>query len=375
MENKLCTRCVMDTTAPNIQFDHEGVCNFCHIHDALEKKHPLGIEGAKVLSMLVNDVKASGKGKKYDCVIGVSGGRDSTYTLYIAKKLGLRPLAVHFDNGWNSDIAVTNIKEATQKLGIDLYTVVADWEEFKDLQKSFLKASVSDAEVPTDWVITSVLYSTAAKHGITYVIEGHSFRTEGSSPIGWTYIDGKYLKSVHKIFGSKKITSFPIMMMSQLLHYLFVKRIKMVRLMEYIDYRQKEASEVIKKELGWKYYGGHHHENLYTKFFQSYYLPKKFGIDKRKTEFSALIRSGQKDRNEALNEIKTNYPFSEQDVEYTIKKLELTQEEFTTIMNSEIKSFHDYPTYYPLIQVLKIPIKIACKMNLLPKIVQLKYVK
>ena len=374
VNQKICSRCVLDTTVPNIRFDEKGVCNYCKIHDELEKKNPLNERGQQRLNQLVNKIKNKGKNNEYDCVVGVSGGRDSTYTLYIAVKLGLRPLAVHFDNGWNSEIAVSNIKKATTKLDVDLHTVVADWEEFKDLQLSFLKASVPDAEIPTDYSIISVLYQTAAEIGTNYILTGHSFRTEGVSPMGWTYQDGRYIKSVHKKFGKIKVKSFPILMLSELLYYIFIKKIKYVDLLDCIDYRQKEAGEIMKKELDWEYYGGHHHENIYTHFFQSYLLPEKFNIDKRKTEYSALIRSGQMTREKALKEIRENsYPYDKEIVNYTISKLGLTTDEFEEMLSVKPMSFHDYPTYYSIIKLCRIPIKGACKLNLLPHVFYEKY--
>lgn len=372
---QICSRCIMDETVSDIWFDDAGECKYCKIHDELEKVQPLSGEGEGRLNQIVETIKAAGKGREYDCIIGVSGGRDSTYSLYTAVKLGLRPLAVHFDNGWNSDIAVSNIKNAISKLNVDLHTVVADWEEFKDLQIAFLKASVPDAEIPTDYAIYSVLYKVAKEEGIKYIINGHSFRTEGTSPISWTYMDGRYLKNVHRMFGKlKKIKSFPIMSFLELLHVVFVKRIKEVRLMEYIDYRKTDVDEVLEKEMNWKYYGGHHHESVYTNFFQSYLLPKKFNIDKRKTENSALIRSGQMTREAALAEVQLQaYEYDDEIVNYAISKLELTREEFEEIFNLERKAFTDYPTYFPLIQLLKFPIRVACKMRLLPHILALKY--
>jgi N-acetyl sugar amidotransferase len=281
---KICSRCVLDTTVPDIRFDDKGICNYCKMHDELEKKYPLNELGEQNFKKLIEEIKAKGKNKEYDCVVGVSGGRDSTYTLYTAVKQGLRPLAVHFDNGWNSEIAVNNIKKATTKLNVDLHTVVADWEEFKDLQLSFLKASVPDAEIPTDYVIISVLYQMAAEINTDYILNGHSFRTEGMSPQGWTYMDGRYVKSVHRKFGKAELKSFPILSLSKLVFYAVIKRIKFIHLLEYMDYDQEQAGEVLKKELDWIYYGGHHHENIYTHFFQSYYCPQKFNIDKRKRQ-------------------------------------------------------------------------------------------
>ncbi len=373
MPEQTCSRCILDTTVPDISFDSNSICSFCRIHDSLEKTHPLDTNGNKKFSELIEQIKREGKGNEYDCIVGVSGGRDSTYTLYKAVEMGLRPLAVHFDNGWNSEIGVSNIKNATNRLNIDLHTVVADWEEFKDLQKAFLWASVSDAEVPTDYAILSVLLQEADRSGVKYVFNGHSFRTEGVAPIGWTYMDGRYIRSVHDMFGKLKISSFPIMSMSQLLNYTFIKHIRMIDVPEFIEYKHSEVNDVLTNKLGWKYYGGHHHESVYTEFFQSYYLPKKFGIDKRKLEYSALIRSGQMKREDAIKEIEKPYPFNSEIVDYTLSKLGLTKEEFRQIMEAPRKSFKDYPTYYPLMQLSRYPIKVACSLHLLPPVFYEKY--
>jgi N-acetyl sugar amidotransferase len=372
---KICSRCILDTTALDIWFTDAGVCKYCLIHDEMEKLHPLNENTKLLLTELIKKIQKSGRNKKYDCIVGVSGGRDSSYTLLTSVKLGLRPLAVHFDNGWNSDVSVQNIKKACEKLKIDLFTIVADWEEFKDLQISFLKASTPDADIPTDYAIYSVLYNIANKEGIKFILNGHSFRTEGTSPISWTYMDPLYVRSVHKKFGKiKKFKSFPHMTLIKLQFYIWVKKIREIRLMEFIDYRKKEVDEILSKELDWKYYGGHHHENLYTRFFQSYYLPKKFNIDKRKTELSAMIRSGQMTREDAINEIaRSPYEFDERTVTYAYTKLGLTQKEFDEIMNLPQKSHNDYPTYLPLIRFLKRPIRIAAKLKLVPHILYLKY--
>lgn len=373
VEHKICTRCILDTSIPEIYFDDQGICNYCKMHDEVLKSYPDGDEGQKLLDELVSKIKKAGKGKHYDCIIGVSGGTDSTYTLYLMKKLGLRPLAVHFDNGWNSDIAAENIKKATNKLGIDLYTHVADWEEFKDLQIAFLKSSTPDAEVPTDYAIISVLLKVAVKEKIKYVIEGQASRAEGTTPLGWTYHDGRYLRGVQKKLGLKKARSFPLLSLFTLLYYTFLKRIKLVRPLEYTDYSKAMAREVNSNELGWRDPGGHHHESIFTKFFQSYYLPEKFGIDKRRRECSAKIRSGHMTRDEALAEVNSPYPVEEGIVEYTMGKLGLNQKEFEAIMQAPNKSFLDYPSYYSLIQFLRWPIKIACRLHIFPPIFYYKY--
>jgi N-acetyl sugar amidotransferase len=372
---KICTKCVSDTTIKDIVFDDQGVCNFCRLHDIFETTHPLNEVGEENLEKLITQIKKRGKNQTYDCIVGVSGGRDSTYLLYVAKKFELRPLAVHVDNGWNNEIAVSNIKTATEILGIDLYTVVLDWEEFKDLQRAFLKASINDADANFDYVADSVLFRTAYKENIRYILNGHSFRTEGNNSKTWTYIDPRYLKDVYKKFGDNKIKTLPIMSLFEFLYYVFIKKIKEIRLLEYIEYDQKKVSGLIKSELNWKYYGGHHHDNTYTHFFQSYYLPLKFNIDKRKNEFSALIRSGQITREQALEELKSPYPIDHEIVKYAITKLDFTEGEFEEIMNAPNKSFHDFKNFLGLIKALKLPIKIAAKGNLVPKILYEKYAK
>lgn len=374
-DSRICSRCILDTTIPGIRFDEKGECNFCRMHDVLDKKYPLTEEGQKKFEQIIEGVKKDGVGKEYDCVVGISGGRDSSYTLYIAKKMGLRPIAVHFDNGWNTEISVSNIKNSTAILDVDLHTHVADWEEFKDLQIAFLKASISDVEVPTDFAIISVLYEIANKYGIKNILIGHSFRTEGIAPLEWTYIDAKYIRSIYRLFGKNKtIRSFPLMSMSQLIFYTLVKRINFIHVPEFIEYEHEKVNKVLTEELKWQYYGGHHHESTYTEFIQSYLLPKKFNIDKRKLEFSALIRSGQMKREDALEEMKKPYPYREEIIPYVRNKLGLSLEEFDKIIATPPKSFRDYPSYYPVIRMAKYPIYIACKLDLLPQVFYEKYI-
>jgi N-acetyl sugar amidotransferase len=370
-----CSRCILDTTVKDIWFDKNNECKYCKIHDELETLHPPDNNSGGSLSQIIKKIIEDGKGRKYNCIAGVSGGRDSTYTLLTAKRLGLNPLAVHFDNGWNSEISVKNIKKACEKLNVDLVTIVADWEEFKDLQVSFLKAATPDADIPTDYAIYSVLYHMADKEGVQYILNGHSFRTEGTSPISWTYMDPLYVKSVHKQFGKiKKFKSFPHMTFLKLQYYIWIKGIKEIRLMEHMNYNKNSVDNELAEALDWQYYGGHHHENLYTKFFQSYYLPEKFNIDKRKTELSALVRSGQISREEALKVIETNpYKVDPDVVRYTISKLGLSEKEWNDIMKSQNKTHDDYPTYLPVIRSLKWFIKITVKLKLLPQILYLKY--
>jgi N-acetyl sugar amidotransferase len=372
----VCTRCIMDDSVPGITFDENGVCPFCTIQDELEKKYPLDGQSNLQLDQLVNDIRNSGKRKKYDCIVGVSGGRDSTYTLYNTVKLGLRPLVVHFDNGWNSDIAVKNIKNACNALGVDLYTHVADWEEFKDMQRAFLKASVPDAEVPTDWVIFSVLFKVAAKEGVKHIIHGHSFRTEGTTPLTWTYMDGKYVNYIQSRFGTLKIKSFPVMSMVNYLYYTFIKGIRQVRILYFIPYNEKTVLELLTKELSWIDYGGKHHESKYTAFFQAYILTRKFNIDKRKLHYSALIRSGQMTREQALAKVQTDPYLGGNDlIDYCIKKLDFTPDEFDRIMEAPVKSFLDYKSYYSFVKFMKKPVKWGTRLGIIPETVYLKFFK
>jgi N-acetyl sugar amidotransferase len=347
-----CSKCIMDTSVPGITFDIEGECNYCLLQKELDRKNLADSKSLdERLLLKASEIKKSGEGNEYDCVIGTSGGADSTYALYVAKKYGLRPLAVHFDNGWNSEVAVRNIKNSVDSLDIDLYTYVVDWEEFKDIQLSFLKASVSDAEIPTDLAIKGVLYKTAADHGVKYILTGSNYETEGPlMPKNWTYMDGRYIKDVQQRFGRKKIKSFPNLKLSNRIMYSLIKRIRLIKVLNYVPYNKKTVMEMLENDLGWEYYGGKHHESIYTKFFQSYILPHKFKIDKRITEFSALVRSGQMDREEAIEEIKKptfDKAFFEQDLSYICKKFGINKDEFNQILNAPPKNFHDYKTYYP----------------------------
>ena len=372
--NKICSRCVMDDTVEGIIFDENGECTFCKIHDELEKKFPLNEETPKRLQQLVDKIKKDGKNKKYDCIVGVSGGRDSTFTLYNAVKLGLRPLAVHFDNGWNSDIAVQNIKNATDILGVDLYTHVANWEEFKDLQRSFLYASVPDAEVPTDWGIFSVLFNEAARNNLKYIVHGHSFRTEGTTPITWTYMDGKYIRDVQKRFGNYKLKSFPNMSLLKYVYYSLIKKIKQIRILYYIPYDEKVVFRIIENELGWKNYGDKHHESRYTAFMQAYILTRKFNIDMRKLHYSAKFRNGQLSRDEALEVIKKDpYNGDLEALDYCLKKLDLSYNDFDKIMNEAPKSFRNYKSYYSLVRALKKTIYWGTQSGIIPDTVYKKY--
>lgn len=371
---RVCNRCVMDSEIPGVSFDERGICNFCRIHDSLESKYPLNDETEEKLAKIIAKIKNSSKGN-YDCVVGISGGVDSTFLLYIAVKLGLKPLAVHWNNGWNTKIAEANMKNAIKKLGVDCKVVEANGTAFNDLNRAFLHASVSDADIPNDIAIYSTLYRTAAEEGIKYNLNGHSFRTEGTQPFRWSYMDGRYIKDVHNKFGTYEcIPSYPNLTMKDLFYFLFVKRLKTFRMLYYLDYNKTLAKNLIKRELNFKDYGEHHCENIYTAFIATYLLPLKFGIDKRKVEYSALIRSGQmKSRNLALKVISKPPVPNMKYVDAILKELGISHREFMKILRTPPKTFMDYKTYYSLIRKCRVFIKLACKTGMLPQTMYEKY--
>lgn len=346
----ICTRCIMDTTDPDIRFDENGVCNHCMRYDVVSATRLVPVEERdRKLTAIVEEIKAAGQGKPYDCVIGVSGGVDSTYVAWLVKNLGLRPLAVHLDNGWNSELAVANIEKTLKTLGIDLYTHVLNWDEFRNLQVSFLKASTPDGEVPTDHAIFALLYELAAKHGLKHVITGTNVVSEAILPEKWGYgyFDWRYIKDVHRRFGSVKLTNYPHFSLAKLGYYVFIKKIRMVSILNYVEYEKDRAMDVLQNDLGWIYYGGKHYESIYTRFYQAYILPRKFSIDKRKAHYSNLVLSKQMTRDEALEKLKEPvYPENllQEDREYTIKKLGFSEHEFDDIMRAPTKTFEAYRT-------------------------------
>ncbi len=358
---QICTKTIMDTTAdPDIRFDENGVCNYVEKYEALIRQRVPDPETAKKkLASIVAKIKKDGEGKEYDCIIGVSGGVDSTYVAYLVKNLGLRPLAVHMDNGWNSELAVGNIEKTLMKLNIDLHTEVLDWAEFKDIQLAFLKASTPDCEIPTEQAIYTTFFRTAARYGVKYVISGTNIKTEGILPRSWSsgHIDWKYVKSVHKLFGTRKLRSFPHTPLLKFVYYIAVKRIKMYSILDLIDYNKNEAIEILEKELGWTPYGGKHYESIYTRFYQGYILPVKFKMDKRRGHLSTLICSGQITREEALEEIAqppyASEDFLKKDYEFVLKKLGITREEFEAIMKLPEKRIYDYPNNFNFLEKLR----------------------
>lgn len=369
-----CKKCVMNNDVdPNLTLDVNGLCNHCQRYrQILGARISAGAKGKESLDNLLIKIKNSGKGKNYDCLIGVSGGVDSTYVAYLVKDLGLRPLAVHFDNGWDSELSVKNIEQILSKLNIDLYTYVVDWEEFRELQKAFLRASTPDGEIPTDHAIYATLWKVAAQHKIKYIISGMNFATESMSVPEWSYghSDWRYIKNINKIFGKSNIKSYPHYSLAYLFYITFVLRIKRIAILNYVDYNKNSAIEIIQSKLGWIPYGGKHHESIYTRFWQGYVLPKKFKIDKRYAHFSDLINSGQFDKSSALEQLMLP-PYSEDlqnsDCEYVMKKLGYTKSEFDEIMSMPVKSFRNYKNNHSKVELLKKFVDYLRSIGLYPK--------
>lgn len=346
---QICTRCVMDTSDPDISFNEKGECNLCSEFITKRSKHNYqGFESDEKFQQIVAEMKLAGKGREYDCIVGLSGGVDSSYSAYLCKENGLRVLAVHVDNGWNSEEAVLNIKNIAQKLQIDYESYVLNWEVFRDLQLSFLKASVPEAETPTDVALLGAVHKVALKYNVKYIISGGNFATEGILPRFWHYDakDQTYLKHIQKKFGTKKLGDFPLFGFVREMYYKLVKKIKIVYILNYIPYSKDDAMEVLKEKLDWRYYGGKHYESLYTGFIQSYYLFKKFGIDYRRATLSSQICSKVVTRDEALKILET-LPYKEEkaqkEKEYVAKKLGISLEEMDRIIDLEPKWYTDYP--------------------------------
>jgi N-acetyl sugar amidotransferase len=339
----------MDSTASEIIFDENGVCNFCKHYDEVRTKDLYQDEiGKQKLEALIKQIKEKGKNSDYDCLIGLSGGVDSSYVAYLVKKFGLRALAIHLDNGWNTELAVANVEQLVKRLDIDLKTYVLDWREFKDIQTSFLKSSISNIEIPTDHAIWAILIKTAGKMRIPYIIAGNNVVTESIMPESWLYgsKDSKLIKAIHRKFGKVKMKTYPSLTTFNYIDYLLFRGIRWVPILNYITFKKDEAKKFLIDELGWRDYGGKHHESIFTRFFHAFYLPEKFGFDLRKSYLSAMICSGQMTREKALEEL-LNLPapreLLNQDRDYVIKKLGLTEQEFEQILKAPNKTFADYP--------------------------------
>lgn len=371
---KVCSKCIYDERVPGIQFDEKGVCNYCHQVENLIEQYGTGKEkGNNELNKIIQQIKKDGAGKKYDVVVGVSGGTDSSYMIYLAIKWGLRPLAVHYDNTWNTAIATENIRKVLSKLNVDLYTHVIDNKESDDIFKSFFLAGVPEIEAATDLALAETMYRAASKYKVKYVLEGHSFVAEGISPLGKNYFDGKYIKTIHKKYGRKPMKSYPLMTFWQFMKWTVFFRIKKIRPFWYMAYTKEEAKKFLEKEFGWTYYGGHHLENRMTSFFHTIYSPQKFNADYRNNTLSAVVRMGTMSRKQAWEEYNlppTNEP---ELVSYFKKRLDLSDEEYNSVMQSKPHYWWEFETYKKRFEKLRPLFKILAKANLVPMSFYLKY--
>ncbi len=339
----------MDTSDLQIVFDKDGFCNHCSDFLGVKSRYRLeGEAGKKKLAAVVEEIKRAGRGNTYDCIVGVSGGVDSSYAAYLMCELGLRPLAVHMDNGWDSEESVSNVKKITNQLKIDYQSYVLDWEEFRDLQLSFLKASVPEAETPTDVAILGALHHFAAKYGVKYIISAGNFITEGILPKSWHYNakDMKYLNHIQNTFGRTKLKNFPTFDYKKETYFKLVKSIKTLYPLNYVKFSQDEVTNFLVEKFGYISCGEKHYESLYTRFIQSYYLYEKFGIDYRRARFSSEICNGLITRDYALERLDSR-PYDETEISreklYIAKKLRISIDEFEQIFSLSPKWYWDYP--------------------------------
>lgn len=343
---EVCKRCVMDSTVSDIIFDLNGYCNYCTAAETRLNTETYSRDSRNLIK-LVEKIKKSGKNNEYDCVIGISGGVDSSYVAYLVKDLGLRPLAVHLDNGWNTDLSISNINSLLDKLDIDLSTYVINWEEFKDLQVAFLKSSIANAEIPTDHAIGALLFNSAIKYNIKYILHGGNIATESIMPSKWmeSAFDLKLLKNIHKQFGKRKLLTFPTMGLLRMAFYTLIRRIKYIGILNYIEYEKEEAINLLENQFQWKKYEAKHFESVFTRWFQGYFLPVKFNMDKRKAHFSSLIMANQLSRLEALDMLKEpplDENMAQEDTKYILKKLEISEKVMDQILSEAPKNDLDY---------------------------------
>ncbi len=359
-----CCISVMDNIAdPNIRFDEKGICNYYYDYKKAEQAAilPTDIRNKKREAIL-GGIRKQGKGKKYDCILGVSGGVDSTYLALKARDFGLRVLCVHFDNGWNSELAVANIENIVKRCGFDLYTYVINWPEFRDIQLAFFKAHVVDIEAVTDIAIFAALDKICKERGIKFIIDGRNVVTEEVLPKAWIYKDQTNLLDIHRQFGTLKLRTYPVISYSTRKWNELTKPFTSVPLLNFIEYNKASAKKEIVEKLGWRDYGGKHYESIFTRFYQGYILPNKFGIDKRKAHLSNLIYSGQIKLDDALNEMESPiYPpeLLEQDMQFVLKKLGFSRDEFQRYIDAPTKSHFEFRrnqtiySRYPFLNILK----------------------
>lgn len=375
-----CTRCICDNTIPGIAFDAAGVCSLCHLHDKFDETYPNDARGVEALEKKFARIRADGKNKKYDCIIGISGGRDSIYLLYLAvTRWKLRPLAVHFNDGFDNPVAGENMLKAVRKLGVELRTVTSDFRECKDLKITDLKASTPLLNNGTDVGIGAALYSTAYKEGIKHILFGQSFRTEGIRPIAWAYFDGDHLRAVQKKFGAVPLRKWEPtnagynLGIKEMFFYTVLNGIRVHSPLYNYPYSREESGEILQRELDWVYPGAHYFDDLYWSLI-TYLHRTKFKINFRLIEYSALIRSGQLDRGEALERAQRPYQIEDPKIiSLCIKRLGITEEEFNGYLQRPPKNWWDYPNSYRWMRLFQFPIYVLTKLGLFTQVVYDKY--
>jgi tRNA(Ile)-lysidine synthase TilS/MesJ len=376
-----CSRCIADSTVPGISFDEKGICSLCYFHDYLNRICPHDDTGTKILEQRFDAIRKSGKGKKYDCVVGISGGRDSTYLLYLTvRKWNLRPLAVHFNDGFDNPVAGENMLKAVRKLGVELRTITSDFRECKDLKIVDLKASTPLLNNGTDVGIGAALYGVAYKEGVKHILYGQSFRTEGIRPLAWAYFDGDLLRALHRKFGTYPLRPWKPddpgyhLGVKEMMFYT-LHGIKTFAPLYYYPYIRKEAETILKSELDWVYPGAHYYDDLYWSLI-TYVHRVKFNIDFRKIEYSALIRSKQMERGLALEKIQKPYVMEDEKViSLCIKRLGISRDEFESYLKLPPKNFWDYPNSYNLLKFFRFPIWILAQTGFITKVAYAKYFK
>ncbi|MDH4379164.1 MAG: N-acetyl sugar amidotransferase [Vampirovibrionales bacterium] len=370
---QVCSRCIYDESTPSIVFDAQGVCNYCNLHDVMDAQYPTGAKGHEILMAQVAQMKERGKNNAFDCVIGVSGGCDSSYLVWQLKQWGLRPLAAHFDNTWNSPIATQNIYKVLNKLDVELFTIVADSREYNDICRAFMLSGVKDIEAPTDIALAATCYKAAEKYNIPYIINGHSFRTEGVSPHGWIYFDGQYVKSVHKQYGTMPLKTYPNLDLFNFIKWTAFSGIAQLRPLYHLDYDKEATKKFLAQEFGWEWYGGHHLENRFTAFYHSYFIPRRTSYDMRMLGFAACTRSGQMTRDEALAEM-AKPPQCEADVIQLVKtRLGFSDEEFERVLDLPLVPYTEFKTYKPFFEKARPFFWLMYKLDRVPKSFYLKY--
>lgn len=370
----VCSRCINDERVAGISFDASGVCNLCRQVELLLEQYGTGTpRGERAFARIVETIKAAGRGARYDCALGVSGGTDSSYLVHMAKEWGLRPLAVHYDNTWNSAVATQNIGKVLRALDVDLYTHVVDNKEIDDIFRAFFLAGVAEIDAATDLALAETMYRAAARHGIKYVLEGHSFVTEGITPLGRNYVDGRYIQSIHRTFGRVAMRTYPLMTFARFMWWTTVAQIRKIRPFWYVSYSKEQARTFLEQRFGWEYYGGHHLENRMTAFYHGVYAPQKFGSDQRNTPLSARVRMGMMSRQDAWAQYNTA-PTVERDlVEYFKKRLQISDADYERSMAAPPRSWHEFPTYKARFERLRPLFSVLAKANLVPMSFYLKY--